>query len=94
MEERLKIVKHLADLGMLTFSDEELQTMVNDMQEISVLIDGIKEAATEGIEPKLDTVTFENLRKDEPKPSLSRDLLLRNAAEKEMDCFVVPKVVD
>lgn len=94
MDEKIKLVKHLADLGMLTFSDKEMQSMVNDMQEIIGLIDGIKEADTNGVEPKLNIVAFADLREDQAAPSMPREDILRNAAKQEKDSFVVPKVVE
>ncbi len=94
MDEKIKLVKHLADLGMLSFSDNEMQAMVNDMQDIIGLIDGIKDADTTNVEPKLNIVAFADLREDVAAPSMARDDILRNAAKQEKDSFVVPKVVE
>ncbi|MDD4315584.1 MAG: Asp-tRNA(Asn)/Glu-tRNA(Gln) amidotransferase subunit GatC [Clostridia bacterium] len=94
MDEKIKLVKHLADLGMLTFSDEEMQAMVNDMQDIIGLIDGIKDADVEGVTAKLNVVAFADLREDAAKPSMQREDILRNAAKQEKDSFVVAKVVE
>lgn len=94
MEDKIKLVKHLADLGMLTFSDEEMQTIVGDMQHIIELIDEIKEADVSGVKAKIIPVKYKNLRKDEAKESMDRKDILKNASQVQENCFVVPKVVD
>mgnify|MGYP002425249399 CR=1 FL=1 len=88
-EERLmdlEMVKYLAKLGKLSFTDEELEQAVKDMTSIIEIMDTIKEI----------DITYDPLkdnRKDEAKPSLPTEKLLQNAVSSE-NCFVVPKVVE
>lgn len=94
MDDKIKLVQHLADLAMLTFSEKELEGMVNDMQDIIGLIDLIKEADVSGIKPELNEIVFADLRKDEAKPSTPKEDLLKNAAKAESGSFEVTKVVE
>lgn len=94
MNDKIKLVQHLADLGMLTFSEKEMQSMVGDMQDIIGLIDQIKQADVSGIQPDIKQTKFEDLRIDKARQSMPKEDILKNAAQTENGCFVVPKVVD
>ena len=96
-EERLmdlEMVKYLAKLGKLSFTDEELEQAVKDMTSIIEIMDTIKESDIT-YDPLKDNhnVYLKDLRKDEAKPSLPTEKLLQNAVSSE-NCFVVPKVVE
>ena len=92
-EERLmdlEMVKYLAKLGKLSFTDEELEQAVKDMTSIIEIMDTIKEIDIT-YDPLKDNhnVYLKDLRKDEAKPSLPTEKLLQNAVSSE-NCFVVP----
>ncbi len=88
------MVKYLAKLGKLSFTDEELAKATEDMTGIIEIMDTIKEIDIT-YDPLKDNhnVYFKDLRKDEAMESLPTDKLLMNAANSE-SCFVVPKVVE
>ena len=90
----LDMVKYLAKLGKLSFTDEELEQAVKDMTSIIEIMDTIKEIDI-AYDPLKDNhnVYLKDLRKDEAKPSLATEKLLQNAVQSE-NCFVVPKVVE
>ena len=90
----LDLVKYLAKLGKLSFTDEELEQAVKDMTSIIEIMDTIKEIDI-AYDPLKDNhnVYLKDLRKDEAKPSLPTEKLLQNAVQSE-NCFVVPKVVE
>ncbi|MCC8043764.1 MAG: Asp-tRNA(Asn)/Glu-tRNA(Gln) amidotransferase subunit GatC [Oscillospiraceae bacterium] len=90
----LEMVKYLAKLGKLSFTDEELEQAVKDMTSIIEIMDTIKEIDIT-YDPLKDNhnVYLKDLRKDEAMPSLPTDKLLMNAVNSE-SCFVVPKVVE
>ena len=94
MDDKIKLVKYLAELGMMNFSDEELKTMVEDVKDIIKLIDQIKEADTTGLKTLKSQVEFNNLRKDKARPSMDKQELLKNAVKKESGSFSVVKVVE
>ncbi|MDE6593059.1 MAG: Asp-tRNA(Asn)/Glu-tRNA(Gln) amidotransferase subunit GatC [Oscillospiraceae bacterium] len=90
----LEMVKYLAKLGKLSFTDEELVKAVKDMTSIIEIMDTIKEIDIT-YDPLKDNhnVYLKDLRKDEAMGSLPTDKLLMNATNSE-NCFVVPKVVE
>lgn len=89
-----EMVRHLAKLGKLSFTEEELERAARDMTSIVELMDTIKETDITNDPQKNDRiVNFSDLRKDEAKPSLAPEKLLQNAVTHE-NCFVVPRVVE
>ncbi|MBQ5316643.1 MAG: Asp-tRNA(Asn)/Glu-tRNA(Gln) amidotransferase subunit GatC [Oscillospiraceae bacterium] len=90
----LDMVKYLAKLAKLEFTDEELEQAVKDMTSIIEIMDTIKDIDIT-YDPYKDNhnVYLEDLRPDEAMPSLATDKLLQNAVNQE-NCFVVPKVVE
>lgn len=94
MDDKIKLVKHLAELGMLNFSEKELKGMVEDVKDIIKLIDGIKQADVSDLEPQKAEIAFDELRKDEVKASMEKHKLLKNAVKTEGGSFSVAKVVE
>ncbi len=90
----LDMVRYLSKLAKLDFTDEELEQAVGDMTSIIGIMDTIKDIDIT-YDPYKDNhnVYLEDLRKDEPMPSLPTDKLLQNAVNQD-GCFVVPKVVE
>lgn len=90
----MDMVKYLAKLGKLQFTDEELEKAVADMTSIIEIMDTIKEIDIT-YDPLKDNhnVYLADLRRDEAMESLPTDKLLMNAVSSE-NCFVVPKVVE
>lgn len=90
----LEMVKYLAELGKLEFTDEELEKASADMTSIINLMDKIKEIDVT-YDPLKDNknVYLPDLREDKNAPSLATEKLLQNA-KNQQNCFVVPKVVE
>lgn len=90
----MEMVRYLAKLGKLEFTDDELEQAVRDMTSIIEIMDTIREIDIT-YDPIKDNhnVYLADLRKDEAMPSLPTKKLLQNAVSSE-DCFVVPKVVE
>lgn len=90
----LEMVKYLAELGKLEFSEEELAKKAHEMTDIIDLMDTIKE-----IDISYDAlkdnhnVYLNDLRKDTAKESFATEKVLQNAVNSN-NCFVVPKVVE
>ena len=83
----LNMVKYLAELSKLEYSDKELAATAEQMTDIIDLMDTVKE---------FDVVyddTKDNLRKDEVIESMPTSKVLSNAVNTN-NCFVVPKVVE
>ncbi len=90
----LEMVKYLADLGKLYFSDEELEENSRQMTSIVELMDTIKEIDI-SYDPLKDNknVYLPDLREDKSAPSMPTEKVLQNAVNSG-SCFVVPKVVE
>lgn len=90
----LEMVKYLAELGKLEFTDEELKKASDDMTDIINLMDKVKEIDVT-YDPVLDNknVYLPDLREDKNAPSLDTEKVLQNARNSR-SCFVVPKVVE
>ena len=88
------MVKYLAELGKLEFTDEALAETADEMTDIIELMDTIKDFGLEYDALKDNHNVFLNdLRKDEKLPSMSTEKVLQNAVNSD-NCFVVPKVVE
>lgn len=90
----LEMVKYLAELGKLYFTDEELLENSKQMTSIVDLMDTIKEIDIT-YDAVLDNhnVYLPDLRKDESAPSMETAKVLQNAVNSS-NCFVVPKVIE
>lgn len=90
----LEMVKYLAKLGKLNFTEEGFAAMAEDMTDIIEIMDTIKEIDIT-YDPIKDNhnVYLKDLRKDEAQPSLPTEKVLQNAVNSE-NSFVVPKVVE
>lgn len=88
-------VKHIANLARLEFTDDELEKYTKDLAEIVNFANTLSEINVEGVEPTNHILEIKNVfRKDELKPSLDREEILKNAPEKQAGCVSVPKVVE
>lgn len=90
----LEMVKYLAELGKLEFTDEALAKTAGEMTDIIGLMDTIKDIDVEYDALKDNHNVFLNeLRKDENSSSMPSEKVLQNAVNSG-GCFVVPKVVE
>jgi aspartyl-tRNA(Asn)/glutamyl-tRNA(Gln) amidotransferase subunit C len=83
--------RRIADLAHLEFDDAGLERMAGEMTAILSYIDQLREVDVEGFEERDVTVT--PMREDEPRPSVSREDIARNAPAWRDGLFVVPKVI-
>lgn len=83
--------RRVAELAHLEFDDAGLDRMASEMTTILTYIDQLREADVEELADHDVTVT--PLRDDEPRPSLDRDGVARNAPAWRDGLFVVPKVI-
>ena len=83
--------RRIADLAHLEFDDDGLDRMAAEMTKILTYIDQLREVDVEGFEEREREVT--PMREDEPRPSLDRESVARNAPSWRDGFFVVPKVI-
>ena len=83
--------RRVAELAHLEFDDAGLDRMASEMTKILTYIDQLRDA--DAGEAGDRDVTVTPLREDEPRPSLDRDAVARNAPAWRDGLFVVPKVI-
>ena len=84
-------VLHVARLARLRLSDEEVETMAQELSGILGHIERISELDLDGVPPTSHVVDVPNaLRPDVPRPSLPREVALQNAPAVDDDGFSVP----
>ena len=88
-------LKHLANLSNFSMSDEELDSLSGDLQNIVSYISELNTLDTEGVEPTYQVFEMENVwRDDEIKPmDADREELLDLTTEEKDHQIKVPKVL-
>jgi aspartyl-tRNA(Asn)/glutamyl-tRNA(Gln) amidotransferase subunit C len=88
-------VRHIATLARIAMSDEELERLVPELNNILGWIEQLGEVDTDGVEPLTAVIeTKLRLREDEVTDGNRRDDILANAPEAEHGFFAVPKVIE
>lgn len=89
----IKLATHLAELSKIEFTDDELQKISTEMDEIINLMNTVSDFKENKTATVNDAQNLENIREDSPAPSLPREEILKNASKKSDKAFTVPKVV-
>ncbi len=88
-------VEYIAHLARFELSEDEKKTLGGQLRSILGYVQKIAELDVSGIEPTLHGFPVNNVfRKDEPTPSLDREVVLNNAPQRIGDEFKMPKVVE
>lgn len=87
-------VEHLAQLSSLILNKEQTAKMQTDLEQILDFVQKIDSAEVGTDLPDERTVSLDDLRRDEPKPSMSNEKALQNAPKTEERYYVVSKVVE
>ena len=90
-----KLITYLEDLSCLTLSDSEKSRLTGDLQKILDYMARLGELDTAGVSER--SHPFDNVnvfRDDEVRPSLDRDLVLKNAPARNDEMFIAPKTVE
>jgi aspartyl-tRNA(Asn)/glutamyl-tRNA(Gln) amidotransferase subunit C len=84
-------VAHLARLSRLALSDEELDHLAPQLDQIISAV--VQEVAADGIPPTTHATGIDNVfRDDEPVPCLTPEQALSGAPAVEMQRFKVPRI--
>ena len=94
---RSEVLK-IADLARLHFSENELESFIEQFQRILDYVEQLKQVDVDGVEPTSHvslTADFAKhiFREDEVRPSLSVEESLANAPDPGAGHFRVPKVL-
>ena len=87
-------VAHLARLSRLALSDEELDHLAPQLDQIITSVAQVQEVAADGIPPTTHATGIDNVfRADEPSPCLTPEEALSGAPEVELQRFKVPRIL-
>ena len=88
-------VRHIAKLARIAMSDEELERLLPELNNILGWVEQLGEVNTDGIEPLTAVIDQKlRLREDAVTDGDIRDQVLANAPEAQHGFFAVPKVIE
>lgn len=91
----LEEVQHIAQLAKLELTPEEEARFREQLSSVLDYAAELRKVDTSAIPPTATVLPVRTvLREDVPRPSLSREELLANAAEQEAGCFKVRAVLE
>ena len=88
-------VRHIAKLARIAMSDEEIERLVPELNNILGWVEQLGEVNTDGVEPLTAVVPNKlRLREDKVTDGNCRDDVLATAPVAEHGFFAVPKVIE
>ncbi len=88
-------VRHIAKLARIAMSDEEIERLVPELNNILGWVEQLAEVNTDGVEPLTAVIEQKlRLRDDAVTDGDCRDAVLANAPAAEHGFFAVPKVIE
>jgi len=88
-------VRHIAKLARIAMSEEELERLVPELNNILGWIEQLGEVDTDGVEPLTAVIEQKlRLRDDKVTDGEIREAVLANAPEAQHGFFAVPKVIE
>lgn len=87
------LTKHLAQLSQIYLTDDELQTMTEQMTDIIMLMDKVRVFNASMDTYTLEPVSYSDLRDDTALPSFDTEAIIKNAKSIKNNSFVVPKII-
>ena len=88
-------VRHIAKLARIAMSEEELDRLVPELNNILGWVEQLGEVNTDGIEPLTAVIVQKlRLRDDVVNDGDVRDDVLANAPDAQHGFFAVPKVIE
>ena len=88
-------VRHIAKLARIAMSDEEIERLAPELNNILGWVEQLGEVNTEGVQPLTAVIDQKlRLRDDVVNDGNIRDDVLANAPEAQHCFFAVPKVIE
>ncbi len=88
-------VLHVAALARLTFTDEEVGRMAEELSRLLEYVEKLGELDLDRVEPMAHVLEAATpLREDTVRSSLPQGVALANSPDAEQGCFRVPKVIE
>jgi aspartyl-tRNA(Asn)/glutamyl-tRNA(Gln) amidotransferase subunit C len=88
-------VRHIAKLARIAMSDEEIERLAPELNNILGWVEQLSEVNTDGVKPLTAVIDQKlRLRDDEVTEGNIRDEILANAPDAQHGFFAVPKVIE
>jgi len=88
-------IEKVAKLARLELSDQERETLGNQLEQILSYMEQLNRLDTKGIEPTSHAIPVYNaFREDEAKPSCPKEEVLELGPEQEEGHFRVPRIIE
>jgi aspartyl-tRNA(Asn)/glutamyl-tRNA(Gln) amidotransferase subunit C len=88
-------VRHIAKLARIAMSDEEIERLAPELNNILGWVEQLGEVNTDGVEPLTAVIDLKlRLRDDIVNDGNIRDEVLANAPDAQHGFFAVPKVIE
>lgn len=87
-------VKRLASLSALEFDEESLAKFVPEFENILAMVSEIQNCDTSNVVVKHSEHSFDELRDDKAKESISQEDVLLNSPKSRKGCFAVPQMLE
>ena len=88
-------VEHVARLARLELSEQEKETLTDQLSNILTYVEQLNELDTKGVEPTSHVLDINNVMRDDvPEVSLPQDRALANGPEKASGHNKVPKIIE
>lgn len=89
-----KEIEHVAHLARLNLSEEELDKMTGQLDNILQYVDKLGQLDTKDVAPTSHVFSVSNaFREDQVKESLSQQQAVENGPEQNGESFQVPRVI-
>jgi aspartyl-tRNA(Asn)/glutamyl-tRNA(Gln) amidotransferase subunit C len=88
-------VRHIAKLARIAMSEDEIERLAPELNNILGWVEQLAEVNTDGVEPLAAVIDQKlRLRDDQVTEGNIRDEILANAPEAQHGFFAVPKVIE
>jgi len=88
-------VKHISKLARISLDEKKISSLSKDLSSIMKFIEKLNELNTDKTTPLTSIINASlKSREDEVKDGKIRDQILKNSPEKNIEFFVVPKVIE
>ena len=95
MEFDKKNLLKLGKLARISIKDEKLTSLGEDLNSILKFVNQLKEINTDQVDPTSNSLEQELLSREDMVNKMNEaDDILENAPEKQMNFYVVPKVIE
>ena len=90
-----KDVEYVADLARISFSEDEKEDLIHDLNRVIGYIEKLNTLDTEDVDIIVNPIYIENkFREDQIKPSMSEQDVIMNAPNNLEEYILVPKVLE